>query len=214
VADKDGNLVGLYRMEDATIFSIDVSVAKARNVAYYASAAINPLDQVHVNDLNNSSPLLPVGTAFTNRTFRFLAEPRYPAGVDGSVPGAFSILREKWVDPTNGYNRGAPADLFDPTNENRVLTYDSFNPGTNFRDSGPSDLQNGIVFFPGSSPLYINQALVGGFGVSGDGVDQDDVVTFFGAQGFAAPTKIRADQFSVRGTRLPYQKFSRNAFQV
>ena len=45
--------------------------------------------------------------------------------------------------------------------------------------------QNGIVFFPGSSPLYKTQILVGGFGISGDGVDQDDVVTFAGQQGFA-----------------------------
>jgi len=50
--------------------------------------------------------------------------------------------------------------------------------------------------------------------VSGDGVDQDDVVTFFGAHGFAAPAGIRADHYFVRGVRLPYQKFSRNAFQL
>src|SRR5262249_52747492 len=35
VSDKDGNIVGLFRMPDATIFSIGVAVAKARNTAYY-----------------------------------------------------------------------------------------------------------------------------------------------------------------------------------
>src|SRR5262249_15029212 len=33
VADKAGNVLGLYRMPDSTIFSIDVAVAKARNTA-------------------------------------------------------------------------------------------------------------------------------------------------------------------------------------
>jgi len=211
VSDQDGNVLGLYRMADATIFSIDVAVAKSRNVTYYASADIQPFDQVHVNDPSLSSPTLPVGTAFTNRTFRFLAEPRYPAGVDGSIPGAFSILRENWVNRFTAYNNGPPAPADDI---NTVLGYDSFFPGTNFHDPNNLANQNGVVFFPGSSPLYASQALVGGFGVSGDGVDQDDVVTFFGAQGFAAPTGIRADQFFVRGVRLPYQKFSRNAFQL
>ena len=38
VADHDGSILGLYRMPDATIFSIDVAVAKARNTVYYADA--------------------------------------------------------------------------------------------------------------------------------------------------------------------------------
>ena len=72
--------------------------------------------------------------------------------------------------------------------------------------------QNGIVFFPGSTPVYgANGQLIGGFGVSGDGVDQDDVVTFAGAQGFLPPTSVpRADEVSVNQVQLPYQKFLRN----
>jgi hypothetical protein len=64
--------------------------------------------------------------------------------------------------------------------------------------------------------VYANNAagqkvLVGGFGVSGDGVDQDDDVTFSGSAGFRPPpTTPRADQVFVRGVRLPYQKFNRN----
>ena len=93
-----------------------------------------------------------------------------------------------------------------------VLGFDAFHPGRNFRDPNNIANQNGIVFFPGSAPLYKSTALVGGFGVSGDGVDQDDVVTFFGVDGFRAPNDLRADQFFVRGVRLPYQKFNRNPF--
>jgi uncharacterized protein GlcG (DUF336 family) len=199
VADLNGNILGLFRMPDATIFSIDVAVAKARNTAYYASPNLLQLvDQVAT---------VPAGTAFSNRTFRYLAEPRFPEGIDGAPPGPFSILNDGGVDPRTGLNVGPPlpASAFQS-----VQGFDAFHPGTNFRDPVNFLNQNGIVFFPGAVPLYTT-VLVGGFGVSGDGVDQDDVVTFAGAQGFLPPpTVLKADQVSVRGVRLPYQKFNRN----
>ena len=40
VSDLDGNVLGLYRMSDSTVFSIDVAVAKARNVVYLATVLI------------------------------------------------------------------------------------------------------------------------------------------------------------------------------
>jgi uncharacterized protein GlcG (DUF336 family) len=73
--------------------------------------------------------------------------------------------------------------------------------------------QSGIVFFPGSAPLYRNGVLVGGLGVSGDGVEQDDYVTAGGAQGYEPPASMRADQIILRGVRLPYWKFPRNPEQ-
>ena len=56
--------------------------------------------------------------------------------------------------------------------------------------------------------------LVGGFGVSGDGVDQDDFVTAGGSAGYQAPVARRADNFFVRGVRLPFWKFPRNPTQL
>ena len=70
--------------------------------------------------------------------------------------------------------------------------------------------QNGIVFFPGSLPLYRNGVLVGGLSVSGDVVEQDAFATAAGAVGFEAPPSIRADQIIDQGVRLPYLKFPRN----
>jgi uncharacterized protein GlcG (DUF336 family) len=208
VSDKDGEILGLFRMPDATVFSIDVAVAKARNVAYYADASVLA-DEDRVDDNGDGIPdaNVPAGTAFTNRTFRFLAEPRYPSGVDGSLSGAFSILRDAGIDPRTGENMGAPvaASSFDS-----VLGFDAFNPGRNFRDPDDIANQNGIVFFPGSTPLYVGGMLVGGLGVSGDGVDQDDVVTHFAAVGYETPSALRADKFQVRKVRLPFIKFNRN----
>ncbi len=72
------------------------------------------------------------------------------------------------------------------------------------------------MFFPGAAPLSRNGVLIGGIGVSGDGVEEDDFVTAGGAVntprddgglGFEPPTALRADMFFFSGVRLPYQKF-------
>jgi uncharacterized protein GlcG (DUF336 family) len=199
VTDTSGEVLGMFRMQDATTFSIDVAVAKARNVAYYADpAALQPEDEVAG---------IGAGVAFTNRTFRFLAEPRFPSGIDGIVP-PFSILNDDAINTATGENLGGPATV---SEFDSVLGHDAFFPMSNFRDPDDIANQSGVVFFPGSTPLYKNGTLIGGLGVSGDGVDQDDVVTFVAATGFqAAGNATRADQVSLLGVRLPFQKFLRN----
>jgi len=215
VTDRVGEVVGLYRMPDATVFSIDVAVAKARNVAYYNNA-----DTVQFYDLPldrfGEPRSTPKGVAYTARTFRFLAAPRYPTGApDGTPPGAFSILNDPGINPLTAENVGAPlpASLYSSYTTSQ-LGFDAFNPGRNFRDPRiiytRTPNQNGVVFFPGSTSLYSGFALLAGLGVSGDGVDQDDVVTFAASMGFQAPFSIRADQFLIRNVRLPFQKFNRN----
>jgi uncharacterized protein GlcG (DUF336 family) len=176
VADLDGTIIGLNRMPDATVFSIDVAASKARNMIYFNSASRT--DQ----DLNE----VPIGTAVTNRTISFGAQPLFPPGIDGSGAGPFFNL----------------------------YMQDTLNPCTQgFQPAGPN--QSGIVFFPGALGLYRNGVLVGGLGVSGDGVEQDDFVTSFAGQGFEAPVEIRADQLELPSStsgmvRLPYLKFPRN----
>jgi uncharacterized protein GlcG (DUF336 family) len=171
VSDLQGNILGLFRMEDSTVFSVDVAVTKARNVVYFSGPDRAP------DDL----PGVPVGTAVTSRTIGFGAQPFFPPGIHNTRPGPFFPLFQ--LDAANPCTQGAQ-----PANPNR----------------------SGVVFFAGSAPLYKNGALVGGLGVSGDGVDQDDYVTAGGAAGFEAPPKLRADRLSLRGVRLPYLKFPRN----
>ena len=50
--------------------------------------------------------------------------------------------------------------------------------------TGTQTTRNGLITFPGGVALYKNGKLVGGIGVSGDGVDQDEHVAFAGAAGF------------------------------
>jgi hypothetical protein len=74
-------------------------------------------------------------------------------------------------------------------------------------------VRNGIQVFPGGVPIYRGDQLVGAIGVSGDGVDQDDMIAFLGlanagrrlANGIGnAPAAMRADRFTPLGTRLRY----------
>jgi hypothetical protein len=69
---------------------------------------------------------------------------------------------------------------------------------------------DGITLFPGSTPLYKSGVLVGGLGISGDGVDQDDFVTNAGAAGFLPPNNIRATSIKFRGAYLPFFKYPRH----
>lgn len=184
VSDLDGTLLGFYRMHDGTVFSADVAASKARNVVWFSTAGVVDL------------PGVPAGTAVTNRTVSFGAQPLFPPGIDGSGDGPFFQL----------------------------FLNDTANPCTQGSEAGAPNTNNksGIVFFPGSLPLYRNGVLVGGLGVSGDGVDQDDFVTAgavnaacsaggpCGVPDFQAPPNIRADQVVIQNVRLPYLKFPRN----
>ncbi len=170
VADLDGSLLALYRMPDATVFSIDVAVAKARNVVWFSGPGAADLD-----------PRL-AGHAVTNRTISFGSQPLFPAGIDGTAPGPFFDLFRQ--DLANRCSQGGQP---------------------------PDPNQNGVVFFPGSIPLYDRAGnLVGGLGVSGDGVEQDDYVSYLGAEGFRPDRGIWSDQVKLRGVRLPFLKFPRD----
>src|SRR5262249_11720281 len=100
-----------------------------------------------------------------------------------------------------------------------LFVYDTKNPCT--EGPGPSRggnrsfiNQNGITWFPGSAPLYKSGRLVGGLGVSGDGIEQNDLVTAAGAVGFEPPTSLPVDNSVIRTrfgeVRLPWLKFPRN----
>src|SRR5439155_26344467 len=72
------------------------------------------------------------------------------------------------------------------------------------------NIPNGITICPGGFPLYRNGELIGAIGISGDGVDQDDIIAASGCENFLADPRIRADRFAYRGARLPYAKFPRD----
>jgi len=128
--------------------------------------------------------------AYSTRTVGFLGQSLYPPGITGTEPGLFFGMQERF-------------SMFQGTNpvDGAVVT--------NTPALDPN-LPNGITIFPGGFPLYRNGVLIGAIGVSGDGVDQDDLIAASGTMNFPAPNAIRADQDFYRSARLPYAKFPRN----
>jgi uncharacterized protein GlcG (DUF336 family) len=177
VTDVDGNILGVFRTNDATMFSLDIVVQKGRTVTSFSDP-----DQKLGQNLRQT---LGVGAnqeiAFTTRTIGFLAQPFYPPGIDGNPPGPLHGLQKKLLE----------AQPIMP-------------PLPTCKPNG-----NGITVFPGSAPLYKAGILVGGLGISGDGVDQDDYVANAGAAGYLPDPSIRADQIEYEGTPLPFFKFPR-----
>jgi uncharacterized protein GlcG (DUF336 family) len=160
-------------------------------------------------------------TAYSTRAIGNLARPFYPDGVDGNPPGPFSQPAGEWSPFSDGleldlvYNAliqhvgfvlGAAPDV--GANCTGVSGFDS-----GFATVAPiAALANGLQIFPGGVPIYRDHALVGAIGVSGDGVDQDDMVAFLGVDraaatlgGFSnAPADIRSDNLVPQGSRLRY----------
>jgi uncharacterized protein GlcG (DUF336 family) len=204
VVDTAGVVLGIFRQQDAPIFGYDVSVQKARNAAFFSGAnAATALraagfgtyvDRAAADGLQFNG-----GVAFSDRAVGFLHRPFFPDGIDGSAAGPLSTSIGSW----SPFNVGLQLDLV-KTNFLAALS------GPVVGCTSIPALPNGIQIFAGSVPLYKNNVLVGAIGISGDGIDQDDLIAAAGANGFAPPVGIRADQIFVRGVRLPFLKFPRS----
>ena len=137
--------------------------------------------------------------AFTARTVGFMAQGTYPPGIGGTTPGIFLGLQERFSIIT------VPAvAAVNTLNGAAFTTSTAVNP----------NLPNGMTIFAGSMPLYRGGVLIGAVGVSGDGIDQDDLVAASAAAAlggiFLPPEPVRADRSLHRGARLPLVKFPRN----
>jgi uncharacterized protein GlcG (DUF336 family) len=204
VVDTAGVVLGVFRQQDAPVFGFDVAVQKARTAAFFSSAnAATALRTAgfgtYVDRAQADGLRFDGAFAFSDRATGFLHRPFFPDGINDTAPGPFSTAIGNW----SPFNVGLQLDLI----------------RTNFLASvvGPPvpctsipSLPNGIQIFPGSVPLYKNGTLVGAIGISGDGVDQDDLIAAAGANGVSPPAAIRSDQIFVRGVRLPFLKFPRS----
>jgi len=204
VVDAAGTVLGVFRQLDAPVFGFDVSVQKARTAAFYSSATAGTLlrgagfssyaDRAAADGLS-----LDGSVAFTDRAVGFLHRPFFPDGINNTAAGPFSTPLGEW----SPFNVGLQLDLI-KTNLLAAIG------GASVPCSTIPNLPNGIQIFPGSVPLYKNGALVGAIGISGDGVDQDDLISAGGGNGYSPAPGIRSDQVFVRGVRLPFLKFPRS----
>jgi uncharacterized protein GlcG (DUF336 family) len=169
--------------------------------------------------LGDPNALESTGTnvAFADRSGGNLSRPHYPDGPSDGPQGPLSKSAGEW----SVFSDGLQLDLV----YNSVIQHIVFVLGaaddvpqnctgnTGFADSDPftiansfSNLPNGIQIFPGSVPIYRGNILIGGVGVSGDGVDQDDMISFLGLHRAGlrlgtgvgnAPIEIRADRLNI-----------------
>ena len=137
--------------------------------------------------------------AFSDRAIGFLHRPLFPDGINNTAAGPFSTQLSEW----SPFNVGLQLNLI---KTNLIATLG----GAAVPCSTIPNLPNGLQIFAGSVPLYKNGVLVGAVGISGDGIDQDDLVSAAGGNGFSPAPAIRADQIFVRSVRLPFLKFPRS----
>lgn len=236
VVDVEGNLLGVFRTSDAPVFGFDVAVQKARSAAFFsrsdAGARLRAAEAGQFASFADRAAALGINLdgsiALSDRAIGFLARPFLPDGIQtADLTGPFSTATREAFSP---FNTGLQTELL-ITNLVTFLTdfaaigdeslaLAAFDAGLlgGKVGGGVTDpaifLRNGAQIFPGSVPLYKNGVLVGGIGVSGDGIEQDDLVAFAGANiGFQAfPAGVqRSDFISIRGgdLRLPYIKIPR-----
>jgi uncharacterized protein GlcG (DUF336 family) len=239
VVDSFGAALGIARTRDAPVFGTDVSLQKARVAAFLsndqaaADLAATPdaaylggdtaSVAAYVTDLRSflglPTALADGAIAFSARATGNLARPYYPDGITYGAQGPLSKPLADW----SPFSTGLQLDLVNNAIGQHVVAQVANNPAGDTAPgsctqlpntaNGTNRLRNGIQIFPGGVPIYRGATLVGAVGVSGDGVDQDDMVAFLGLHEGAlalganlgnAPAAIRADTLTPQGVRLRY----------
>jgi uncharacterized protein GlcG (DUF336 family) len=216
VVDTNGAVLGIVRSPDAPIFGIDVSLQKARTAAFFSGAnaasdlLANPSSDVRdfvqaVRTFLDDQNALTGTHAFADRSGGNLSRPYFPDGEVGRPHGPLS----RPIAQFNPFSTGLQSALI----IGNLGEHLNFVTGASATDTaqgctatpGTNRLQNGIQIFPGSVPIYRGNVLVGAIGVSGDGIDQDDMISFLGTHNGGArvggignaPVEIRADRIVV-----------------
>jgi uncharacterized protein GlcG (DUF336 family) len=234
VVDPDGSVLAIARTRDAPIFGTDVSLQKARTAAFFsgpnaAADLTGAPDAIYLDpDASPSGTTIQIGDyvadvraflgspgaladgafAFADRSGGNLSRPFYPDGINGNVHGPFSKPFASW----SPFSTGLQLDLALNQLVEHVVFVLGGGPDVAQNCSTLARLPNGLQIFPGSVPIYRGSTLVGGIGVSGDGVDQDDMIAFLGLHEAGlrlgtinnAPKAMRADRLEPMGTRLRY----------
>jgi uncharacterized protein GlcG (DUF336 family) len=232
IVDLDGNVVAQARTPDAPVFGADVSRQKARSAVFFsrtdAAAKIDGIaapspstsDHTFANYIARSQSLVgPTvfadGTAWSEVAIGDISRPFYPDGIDGNPPGSLSLPFANW----SVFSTGLQLDLVAQDIVNGTA---GAHPATGCATTGiggapelppvsggKTQLANGLQIFSGATPIYRGTTLVGAIGVSGDGIQQDSMISFLGIQNGPttlnnAPAAIRADQLAPGGVNLRY----------
>jgi uncharacterized protein GlcG (DUF336 family) len=194
VVDTNGAILGIVRSPDAPIFGTDVSLQKARTATFFSSARAGALLEANPSaDVRMFAGALRTQTAdpqvlagkfaITARAIGNISRPYFPDGEVGRPHGALS----RPIQSFSPFSTGLQSALVLQNIQQHVGALFGQNADTPMRCTftpdvapGQNPLQNGIQIFPGGEPIYRGNVLVGGIGLSGDGIDQDDMVGFLG----------------------------------
>lgn len=220
VVDTNGSVLGIFRQLDAPVFGLDVAVQKARTSNFFARTdAGSKLTTAgfgsYVTRANADGLSLTGNIAFSDRGIGYLHRPLFPDGINFTQEGPFSTSLTNW----SPFNDGLQLDLIRtalttpcaPRIKGRSPR-GGFSPAVACPCTAIPEVRNGIQIFAGGIPLYRGNTLVGAIGVSGDGIDQDDLIAAGGANNFAPPQAVWSDKFFIRGVRLPFLKFPARPF--
>ena len=195
VVDTRGQILGIVRTPDAPLFGIDVSAQKARSVSFLSSAfagpnlAADPSADVRgfvtkVRDFFGDPTALTGKIAFGNRSIGNLHRPYYPDGEVARQSGPLSRPISQFSPLSTGLQSaliiGNVAQHLGFINGVSADTPQRCTALPAAGVAGQNRLQNGLQIFPGGVPIYRGNTLIGGIGVSGDGIDQDDMTSFLG----------------------------------
>ena len=218
VVDTDGKVLGIFRQLDAPVFGLDVAVQKARTSNFFARSDAGAKLTSNgfgsfVTRANADGVALNGSVAFSDRGIGFLHRPLFPDGINGTQAGPFSTQLADWSPFNNGLQldliktalTAPPMVCISAARARRTVMAPC--PCTTI-----AEVKNGLQIFAGGIPLYRGSTLIGAIGVSGDGIDQDDLIAAGGANAFAPPVGIRSDNIFVRGVRLPFLKFPARPF--
>ena len=237
VVDTNGDIVGLVRTGDAPVFGIDVAVQKARTALFFSHPAaagelaaalparyLSPPADASVSrylgrlrDFLGDPAALTGSVAWSARAVGNVHRPTFPDGIEATPAGPLSTAFNAW----SPFNVGFQLDLVYNQVVKGVLGDTSEGCAGRLPagatpvapDLGIRRLRNGAQIFPGAVPIYRGARLIGGIGVSGDGVDQDDMIASLGLANAAralatglghAPAAMRSDTLTPQGVRLRY----------
>lgn len=216
VTDTHGVILGVVRAPDASVFGTDVSVQKARSASFFsgsfaaADLSGDPSDDVRgfvqkTRDFFPDAAALTGKTAISVRAIGNLARPEFP---DGEVSRANGPLSRP-IAQFSIFSTGLQSALIITNIAQHLGFISGATPDTAPRCTflpdatpGQNRLQNGLQIFPGGFPIYRAGKLIGGIGVSGDGIDQDDMVSFLGIFNAAARVSIGEADPAIRADQL------------
>ena len=219
--------VSRQKARTSVFFSRPDTAAKINAITIPASNTTGKFAQYNTDSdtfLGVQAPAFQGKWAWSEVGIGDISRPFYPDGIQGSTSTPFNFgplslpfSPDRW----SIFSTGIQLDLIAPDLLAGVGgapapaagcgTGAPLGTGLPLTASGKTQLADGMQIFSGGFPIYRGNTLIGGIGISGDGIQQDSMISFLGLNNFAEPTagltpignaplNIRSDNLSPEGS--------------